>query len=125
ITVSNATTGVASSCQWTYNADGTPATFTQDNDSATTYTFSYTSYPDKKLGQRIQMANASSAHGNTQIAYAQPPLSGSSYTERVTSANHKNGITKYDFDANGDVRRIESPSFAGASQPPVYTFTYD
>ena len=116
--------GPATSAAYNYNADGSMSSVVRDGDMASAVSFTYTAYTSSSCGAPILMANATDTTGSTHIAYGQ----GTSTNNAVASTwdtNAKGGITKFDFDAQGNTIRITMPTPTGATYAETITAQYD
>ena len=116
--------GVATSVNYTYNADGTPATLTRDGDPASVLNFTYTPCPSTGGGAFVMMANENDATHTSHIAYGQPTPT-TNAVESTAVTNSYGGTTYYDYDAAGNLLRTTSPMPTGAMQYPILASAYN
>ncbi|MBL7661561.1 RHS repeat protein, partial [bacterium] len=103
---------------FTYDGSGRLSTFTQDNDSNSTQTFSYT-----MTAGNIPLANWSTNEASSNITYDV-----SSYRNgmgRVKVGNDKGGYVLYDYDSKFRVDRVTLPTHNGGTANVVYDYVYD
>lgn len=118
IQIKDSTAAVVREFDLTYDTEGRVETFTRDNDSQTTITYSYVSG-----GNGISLGNISTTQGASNFTYVTAPPSGTQY--RVTRTNSSNGAVHFDFDEHGNFIKLTQPTHYGATGDAVYTFGYD